>query len=329
MGHWGFRGALIGALMAMALAQAHAGAPDWSKVPARRVIVFYPGVASLEWVLNASDHSGSKGIRKGETCVSCHEGEGHEMGRKIVSGEKAEPNPPKGKAPGLPVMVQAAHDGTHLYLRFQWKPGSADPALKPDPRNRAKVAVMIDDGKVEYAGIGGCWSACHDDSQAMPDANPEAAKRQRLAKELGIAGPSKYIKEVCTELEIKNRPRGGLNKVKAEAAIAELLQQGKYLELWQYRSSAKPREGYVLEARHMKDAPGLAEGSFADGQWSVTFKRKLAAAGPGSHALQPGRQYNMGFAIHDEHASERQHHVSFGYVLGIDSPGAEINAARQ
>lgn len=329
MRHTAIGAAILGALLAAAPSAGLAGPPDWSKVPARKIIVFYPGVASLEWVLNSADHSGAKGIRKGETCISCHEGEGNEMGRKIVSGEKAEPNPPKNKAPGMSVAVQAAHDGSDLYLRFQWKPGSADPGHKPDKTNRAKVAVMIDDAKVEYAGIGGCWSACHDDLQAMPDANPEAARRQKLAKDLGISGPSKYIKEVCTEIEIKDRPRGGLNKVKAEAAIAELLAQGKYLELWQYRSNARPREGYVLEARHMKDAPGLAEGNFAEGLWTVTFKRKLAAAGPGRHALTPGRKYNLGFAIHDEHASERQHHVSFGYSLGIDSPGADLNAARQ
>jgi cytochrome c-type protein NapC len=327
MRHSAIGAAVLGTLIAAT--PAVAGVPDWGKVPARKIIVFYPGVASLEWVLNTADHSGATGIRKGESCVSCHEGEGNEMGRKIVSGEKAEPNPPKGKAPGIPVMVQAAHDGANLYLRFQWQPAAADSAAKPDPRNRAKVAVMIDDGKVEYAGLGGCWSSCHDDIQGMPDANPQAAQRQKLAKELGIEGPSKYLKEACAEIEFKNRPRGGLNKVKAEAAIAELLQQGKYLELLQYRSGAAPREGYVLEARHMKDAAGLAEGSLKDGLWTVTFKRKLAAADPGKHALIPGRQYSIGFAIHDEHAAARQHHVSFGYILGLDSPGAEINAVRQ
>ena len=39
----------------------------------------------------------------------------------IVSGEKIEPKPIKGKAGSIPVKVQAAHDDGNLYLRFAWK----------------------------------------------------------------------------------------------------------------------------------------------------------------------------------------------------------------
>lgn len=323
------RGALLGAVL-QGLTFAAQAAPDWSKVPARTVIAFYPGVASLEWAMEIAEHSGGKGMRKGESCISCHEGEGREIGRKIVSGEKLEPAPPKDKAPALPVLVQAAHDGTDLYLRFQWKPGSADPAAKEDSRNRAKLAVMIEDGKVEYASIGGCWATCHDDLRSMPGAATESKKHPR-AKELDFRdnGPTKYIAESRSAMEMKVKPRGGWDKIKPEEELAEALKAGKFFEILQFRSGAAPRSGYLTAARYMKETPGVAEGSFADGQWTVVFKRPLAASGPGSHNLKSGGQYNFGFAIHDEYSNERHHHVSFGYVLGIDSVGGEIKAMKQ
>jgi hypothetical protein len=48
-------------------------APDWAKVPKRDINVFHPGVTPIEWVAKKSDHSGTAGLKKGETCVGCHE----------------------------------------------------------------------------------------------------------------------------------------------------------------------------------------------------------------------------------------------------------------
>ena len=48
-------------------------APDWGKVPKRDIQVFHPGVSTIEWIQKKSDHSGSAGMRKGETCAGCHE----------------------------------------------------------------------------------------------------------------------------------------------------------------------------------------------------------------------------------------------------------------
>ncbi|HET9699877.1 MAG TPA: hypothetical protein VFP70_03050 [Burkholderiales bacterium] len=41
-------------------------------MPAKKITVLLPGVASMERVLNGSDHSGVRGIKKGEICTSCH-----------------------------------------------------------------------------------------------------------------------------------------------------------------------------------------------------------------------------------------------------------------
>lgn len=76
------------ALAAAGLAAPALAAPDWSKAPKKTITVFYPGVASMEWTLVGTEHGGARGMRRGETCASCHDEETADMGRKIVSGQK-------------------------------------------------------------------------------------------------------------------------------------------------------------------------------------------------------------------------------------------------
>ena len=59
----------------------------------------------------------------------------------------------------------------------------------------------------------------------------------------------------------------------------------------------------------------------------MVFTRKLVG-GEGDITLAPGKTYNFGFAIYDDHTAGRFHHVSLGYTLGIDAE-ADINAAKQ
>ena len=323
------RHALLAA--AATLASTAFAAPDWSKAPKKTITVFYPGVASLEWALIGTEHGGARGMRKGETCASCHDEEAAEMGKKMVGGQKLEPDAAavKGKAAAIPVTVQAAYDAGNIFLRFEWKQPPAGEGKKMDQKSAVKVAVMFDDGKVEYGAIGGCWASCHHDLRSMPDVSADAPKHPR-AKELDIRsnGPTKYLKETRTALETRSSPMGGWDKLKPEAEYAQMLKDGKFLEMWQYRSSEGPRAGHVLEARRLKAAPGLAEGRNEGGKWTVTFTRKLAGDA-GSHAFAPGITYNFGFAIHDDHADWRYHHVSLGYTLGLDNPRASVNAVKQ
>lgn len=319
-------------VLLLAAAGAGAAQPDWAKVPGKSITLFYPGVASMEWTMTGTEHGGARAMRKGETCASCHNDETADMGKKIVSGQKVEPNASavKGKAPAIPVNVRAAHDGTTVYVRLQWKQPPGAQGKKMDEKNAVKVAVMFDDGgKVEMAATGGCWASCHHDLRSMPDVDPAAPKHAR-AKEIDIRsdGPTKYLKESRTAIELKGKPLGGWDKLKSGTDFQSLLKEGKFLEMWQFRSSEPPRAGYVLEARRLNAAPGLAEGRNEGGTWTVTFTRKLAG-GPGSHTLAAGKTYNVGFAIHDDHSNWRYHHVSLGYTMGLDNPKADVNVVKQ
>lgn len=281
----------LGLLLAGGMGAAQA-APDWGKVPSKKITVFYPGVSPMEWVTKGVEHGGARALKKGETCAGCHDEEAADMGKKIVSGEKIEPHPIKGKAGSIPVTVQAAYDATNVYLRFQWKDPAASGGAKMDKDNAVKLGVMLEDHKVDLANQVGCWATCHQDSRTMPGAKDDKK--------------TKYVS-------------GGS------------LASGKFYDLIQFRSGkgAKPMDGYVADKRVMEGGKALvsAEGKQAGGTWTVVFTRKLAG-GEGDIAMQAGKAYNFGFAIHDDYAHGRFHHVSLGYTLGLDAK-ADITAVKQ
>jgi Ethylbenzene dehydrogenase len=271
-------------------ASAQAAPPDWSKVQGKTITVFYPGVSPMEWMTKGTDHGGARAMRKGETCASCHDQEAAEMGKKMATGQKIEPTPPKGKAGSIPVNVQAAHDGTNLYLRFSWKqpPGGAD---KMDKDNQVKFGVMLEDNKVPGANLSGCWETCHADARTMPEAKDDKK--------------TKYVKDAS-------------------------LASGKFYDLMQWTSKGAKFDGYVADKRVMEGGKALvdAKGENKGGEWSVVFTRKLAGSGAdGDIALAPGKVFNLGFAIHDDWSAGRFHQVSLGYTLGIDAK-ADITAAK-
>ncbi|HLV18982.1 MAG TPA: ethylbenzene dehydrogenase-related protein [Pseudomonas sp.] len=262
---------------------AQAAAPaDWNAVPATEITLFYPGVAAVEWITKGTEHGGARALRKGETCADCHSDEARDMGQKIVSGQKLEPSPIAGKAPFINARVQAAHDGQNLYLRFTWQQPAASGAAKMDEKNPVKIAYMLEAGsRVELAEQSGCWASCHNGVRTMPGGDEQKTK---YVKDGSLAG-------------------------------------GVYYDLNQWRSGEnKAYDGHIAEARVMEGGSALqgATGSLSNGTWSVVFTRAFSG-GQGDVTLEPGKVYSFGFAIHDDHASGRYHHVSLGYPLGIDA----------
>jgi len=276
---------------AVASSAAFAAAPDWSKVPAKTITVFYPGASPMEWITKGNEHGGARALKKGETCASCHNDEAADMGKKMATGQKLEPKPIKGKAASIPVQVQAANDGANLYLRFTWKQPASAGGEKMDKDNPVKIAFMLEDNKVPGANLSGCWETCHADARTMPDAKDD--KKTKYVKEGSLAG-------------------------------------GKFYDLLQWTSGKGAKfDGYVADKRVMEGGKALvdAKGEKKGDEWSVVFTRKLAG-GEGDVTLAPGKTVNFGFAIHDDNAAGRFHHVSLGYTLGVDAK-ADITAAKQ
>ena len=282
--------AIAGALLLTTQAALAAPPADWNAVPATDITLFYPGVSPVEWITKGTEHGGARALKKGETCADCHSEEAGDMGKKIVGGAKLEPSPIDGKAPFINARVQAAHDGQNLYLRFSWQQPAASGAAKMDAKNPVKLAYMLEAGaQVELAEQGGCWGSCHNGVRTMPGGDEQKTK---------------YVKDGS-------------------------LAAGVYYDLNQWRSGEnKAYDGHIAEARVMEGGSALkgASGGQNGDTWSVVFTRAFAG-GQGDVTLEPGKVYNFGFAIHDDHASGRYHHVSLGYQLGIDAE-AGITAKR-
>lgn len=293
-----------------------AWAIDWSQAPERKVVMFYPGQASWEWALTASDHSGATKFREGKNCRSCHEGEQREIGATIASGKKLEPAPIPGKAGSLVLRVKTAHDDERLYFRFQWQPGKA-PAKKMDPDVAARITVMIDDGSLREASRAGCWSSCHDDAIGMASA-PAGGNIE------------KYLGGSRTRL---TRQGGGKN-YKPAGALDQLIGQGAFLEYWQAQlnpgKDARAVGGYILDKRHKDSATQVrAEAEFKGGEWIVTLSRPLKAGTRGHKSLTAGKTYMVAFAVHDGYTEHRHHYVSLEHTLALDGGKADFVAGKR
>jgi len=320
---------------------------DWGKASSKDIGVFYPGTASIEWVLGRR-HGGKRAFTKGDRCIECHGEEIADIGNNIVSGEsekKLEPNVIPGKRGYIDVTIDSTHDADNLYLRFSWPEGehAAVPFVdggKMDPENPMKLAFMLATDDVEYADRAGCWGTCHADANSMPFApDVDTLKGSDLAKRLNFntgsgMGVTKYLKESRTKLELKGRggkALGGWDKLKDEADITALQDANQFMDVVRYKSGTKEVEdGQILAERDMHKGVGATvEASLKNGTWSVIVKRKLKSDKAGDVSIEAGKMYNFGFAIHDDYSSARYHHVSFGYKLALDNDEAEVNAKAQ
>jgi hypothetical protein len=311
----------LGALIAATPVHA---AIDWSSVPGKDIVLFYPGQSSYEWALTASDMSGATAFRtEGKDCATCHVGEEKDMGPQIVTGTPRtfktgqkppiEPTPIAGKPGAIPATVKFANDGTNLYVHIDFKEGT-QPDARQDPASATKFTVMFADKVPEFKRAG-CWAACHDDASTMPSN--------------GGVPRTKYL--VRTRAKITRQ--GGGDALKPADELAKLKADGYFLEYWQARlnQGAAPvaAEGTIFDKREeLKPASVNAEASFANGTWSVTLSSKMAA-GPGQISFAPGGAYQVGIAIHAGHTAKRFHYVSFERSLAINSGAADFVAVKK
>lgn len=314
---------------------------DWAAVPSADMKLFYPGQASFEWVQNGRSHGGARPLTKGgDKCTTCHAAELDAIGNKIVAGGDLEPTPIPGKRGVIDATVQAAHDDETVYIRLQWPDAGHNPAPfvdggKMDPDNQIKVAMMITGTGIEMGDQVGCWASCHADNSYMPfDPGAEAIAANgdvsgRLSTQDTV---TKYISESRTEVEIKGRrgkALGGWDKLQAADQIEQYLADGTYLDLMRVYADGSATNGYLLEQRVVNDGEIAASASLDGGMWTVVFTRPLNSGAPGDVPLEPGQTYTVGFAIHDDFAAARFHHVTLDTSLALDDDSAFINAVKQ
>jgi hypothetical protein len=70
-----------------------------------------------------------------------------------------------------------------------------------------------------------------------------------------------------------------------------------------------------------------AKGAWKDGMWTVEWVRPLNLKNADDKALQEGKAYNFGFAVHDDNITTRGHQVSFPVTVGFGAKAA-IEATR-
>ncbi|SEL72535.1 cytochrome c-type protein NapC [Colwellia chukchiensis] len=315
---------------------------DWSKSTATDIGVFYPGTASIEWILGRN-HGGKRAFTKGDRCTECHSEEIADIGNNIAGGESEKIEDPAlipGKRGSFDVTINAAHDDDNLYLKFSWPETDHTPAPfvdggKMDPDNAMKLAFMLATDDVEYADRAGCWGTCHADINAMPfEPENEVLMGSDLAKRLDFSGGlTKYITESRTDIELKGRrgkALGGWDKLRSDAELATAVESNKFMDIVRYKAGeGKVEDGYILAERQMHGGQGgEVSATLNNGTWTVVVKRKLKSDKAGDVSIEPGTLYNFGFAIHDDYTNGRYHHVSFGYKLALDNDGAEINATK-
>ncbi len=296
---------------------------DWSAMPVTTVNLFYPGASTYNWLVSPVHKKGNRKVPQGAACKKCHEDDEGDMGEAILDGgHPLEPNPPEGRPALIELSVQAAHDSENIYLRLQWETQSDGPA---------RVAMMIDDGKVANFANQGCWVTCHNGMTSTPTEASEAkVKAQPLFGDAGMKKTEihKYLASTRTDKE------ASWDKTKSPAEIAKIKAAGGFLDLGYWRmkdGKAQTKDAYVLEYRDddAKNSIGDFSGStgeLKDGVYTVILQRKLDTGHPQDDKIfKVGSVYNIGFAIHDGKVKDRFHNVGFPVTLGIDAD-ADINA---
>jgi hypothetical protein len=261
---------------------------DWSKIPVTKVALFYPGQSTYQWLRGPEHKKGAnKKVAAGESCVSCHEGEEGDIGKKIAAGQRLEPNKLDGKNGTIDLSVQVAYDDKNLYYRFQWKtknnyPGTAYPFYRFDgkewkkyggPRlNKAvqegkqpavyedRLSIMLDDGKVPHFREQGCWITCHN---GMRDTQGVATKEQVQAN--ALLGKKEDVRKYLPATRADEL--AAWDKTRSADDVAKLKAAGGFLELMQWRAHRSnpvgmADDGYVLEYRNFDEGKNMFSANF-------------------------------------------------------------------
>lgn len=295
---------------------------DWQKIAKSEVALFYPGVASWEF-LNGDDHRlGGKEIKKGKKdCRHCHmskEGGLDLKAADIAAGSirmkrshnAFEPEPLAGKKGFMSARVQAAYDADYAYVRVEWESRGAGWKKKGEPD---RVSIQMNAAEPAFAKYG-CFVTCHNDVNTMP----ESPSRKAVASNPSFNGRDDvrlyayYAKNSWDAAGVDAKRKTGLIDLRSIE-----FDNGK----------ATSRDGWVFDDRGWEENDGAGAGAWTNGRYAAVFKLRLRSNDRFDVSLSEGDAVPLAIAIHDDGASKRKHYVSFPLVIGIGAPG-EVRAVK-
>ena len=275
---------------------------DWGQVESKTIKVFYPGVASWDFMTGKDHGTGGNVVKKYEkACADCHIGKDGSYDiksdkiiagqlNKVDSGDPLEPEPLSGMPGFKDVTLQVAYDAENIYLRVKW-PGSGASTSEEDAD---RVSVQLSD-KIKTFSLYGCFITCHDDETGMPDNRGE-----------------------------KKKLYGYYAAGKSQDKLDGYLSKGQFIDLWQayfVGTEVKSEDEYVLDSRHEDNNDLAATGSFEGGNYTVVITRKLNTGDKGDIELKDGKSFSAGISIHDNKHKDRKHYTSFPVSIGLSASG--------
>ena len=284
---------------------------DWKTVDATEVMTFYPGVASWDYLQDERHGTGGNPVKEGKkSCAKCHvnkKGEYDIAADRIISGDLTvpnseallEPTPRAGMEGYLTLNAQAAFDAENIYIKLSWPSAgtSFTDAAVAEEGLADRVSIQFADDQIKNFADYGCYITCHSDLKDMPDNKGED-------------------KKLYAEFSIKN------DKPLPQKMLDLYLKKNRVIDQWVasfHGSKVVSDDEYILDSR-IEDKNDLeASGSYANGEYSVIFKRKLNTGETGDIALKAGDTVHMSIAIHEAKADSRKHYTSFPLSLGLGS----------
>lgn len=299
---------------------------NWGSVQPHKVKLFYPGVASWEFV-NSNDHGvGRVPVSKRKKgCAECHidkEGNLDVRAAEIVSGSLSmkaskkifEPNPVAGKPGFLEADLQAAYDNDNIYLRLKWS--STGKTWKGESGSPDRVSVQVNSGQDEFTKYG-CFVTCHPDQNSMPD----SASKDKVGKH------PYYSKQKRDDVRLysfySRTEDGGWSGIKGGKELDDLAKTG-VIDLWEatFKSNGlDTSDGWIFEDRETDHKDVEGSGEWDNGKYTVTLKRKLNTSDIKDVELKEGSTVTIGIAIHDDKAKLRSHYVSYPVSIGLGAEG--------
>ncbi|MBI5561738.1 MAG: hypothetical protein HY894_02625 [Deltaproteobacteria bacterium] len=312
---------------------ASSGGIDWGRAASARVVLFYPGVASWEFLTSDDHRLGAKEIKRGrKECRYCHLGKDGELDLRadeIAAGRAEmkrshnplEPSPQPGKAGVIHARVCAAYDKDWLYVRVEWEGKGAGWNDKRAQGVADRVSLQINKSEPSFRKYG-CFVACHNDLDTMPDA---PSKKDLEADP--YYGPRKRDDARLYAFYA----RESWSRRLSGAALDKRLREGGRIDLMSIEfldARVAGRSGWVFDDRLWDDKTAVeATGAWAGGIYAAVFKRRLKTADARGVNISGGDVISTGLAIHDDGAVKRRHYVSFPFTIGIGAEGG-ITATR-